>query len=190
MSFPKNFLWGGATAANQYEGGWQEGGRGIAVHDLITNGTKDEPRRIFCKNDQGDEVTIQMGECIPYGYVGFLKEGYYYPSHQATDFYHHYKEDIALMAEMGFKTYRLSISWTRIFPYGDDETPNEEGLHFYDNVIDELKRCQDVKGTGYIGSVEDSIWMQVGEGEIYSAGFDLNGAIVPWFILHKFFDGL
>lgn len=103
MSFPKNFLWGGATAANQYDGGWQEGGRGIAVHDLITNGTKDEPRRIFCKNDQGDEVTIQMGECIPYGYVGFLKEGYYYPSHQATDFYHHYKEDIALMAEMGFK---------------------------------------------------------------------------------------
>ena len=95
MSFPKNFLWGGATAANQYDGGWQEGGRGIAVHDLITNGTKDEPRRIFCKNDQGDEVTIQMGECIPYGYVGFLKEGYYYPSHQATDFYHHYKEDIA-----------------------------------------------------------------------------------------------
>ena len=75
MSFPKNFLWGGATAANQYEGGWQEGGRGIAVHDLITNGTKDEPRRIFCKNDQDDEVTIQMGECIPYGYVGFLKEG-------------------------------------------------------------------------------------------------------------------
>ena len=140
MSFPKNFLWGGATAANQYEGGWQEGGRGIAVHDLITNGTKDEPRRIFCKNDQDDEVTIQMGECIPYGYVGFLKEGYYYPSHQATDFYHHYKEDIALMAEMGFKTYRLSISWTRIFPNGDDETPNEEGLHFYDNVIDELKK--------------------------------------------------
>ena len=59
-----------------------------------------------------------------------------------------------------------------------------------DYVIDELKRCQDVKGTGYIGSVEDSIWMQVGEGEIYSTGFDLNGAIVPWFILHKLFAGL
>ena len=138
MSFPKNFLWGGATAANQYEGGWQEGGRGIAVHDLITNGTKDEPRRIFCKNDQDDEVTIQMGECIPYGYVGFLKEGYYYPSHQATDFYHHYKEDIALMAEMGFKCYRMSIAWTRIFPLGDEEEPNEEGLQFYDDVFDEL----------------------------------------------------
>ena len=140
MSFPKNFLWGGATAANQYEGGWQEGGRGIAVHDLLTNGTKDDPRRIYCQNDQGEETTIQMGECIPFGYKGVLKEGYYYPSHQATDFYHHYKEDIALMAEMGFKTYRLSISWTRIFPNGDDDTPNKEGLKFYDNVIDELKK--------------------------------------------------
>ena len=140
MSFPKNFLWGGATAANQYEGGWQEGGRGIAVHDLITNGTKDEPRRIFCKNDQGDEVTIQMGECIPYGYVGFLKEGYYYPSHQATDFYHHYKEDIALMAEMGFNVFRFSICWSRIYPLGDEETPNEEGLKFYDEVISELEK--------------------------------------------------
>ncbi|HFF2554307.1 TPA: family 1 glycosylhydrolase [Listeria monocytogenes] len=140
MGFPENFLWGGASAANQYEGGWQEGGRGIAVHDLMTDGTKDNPRRIYCKNDAGDEVTIQQGECIPTGFRGYLKEGHYYPSHQATDFYHHYKEDIALMAEMGFKTYRLSISWTRIFPNGDEELPNEAGLIFYDNVISELKK--------------------------------------------------
>ena len=140
MTFPNNFLWGGATAANQYEGGWQEGNRGIAVHDLMTDGTKDLPRRIYCQNDKGDEVSIQQGECIPFGYHGILKEGYYYPSHQATDFYHHYKEDIALMAEMGFKSYRLSISWTRIFPNGDDDEPNEDGLKFYDNVIDELKK--------------------------------------------------
>ena len=140
MSFPNGFLWGGATAANQYEGGWNEGGRGIAVHDLMTDGTKDEPRRIYCRNSAGDEVTIEQGECIPFGYQGFLKEGYYYPSHNATDFYHHYKEDIALMAEMGFKVYRLSISWTRIFPNGDDLVPNEEGLRFYDQVIDELKK--------------------------------------------------
>lgn len=140
MSFPTNFLWGGATAANQYEGGWKEGGRGIAVHDLMTDGTKDEPRRIYCRNDAGDEVTILQGECIPFGYQGFLKEGYYYPSHNGTDFYHHYKEDIALMAEMGFKVYRLSVSWTRIFPNGDDLVPNEEGLGFYDRVIDELKK--------------------------------------------------
>lgn len=65
MSFPKNFLWGGATAANQYEGGWQEGGRGIAVHDLLTNGTKDNPRRIYCQNDQGEETTIQMENVFP-----------------------------------------------------------------------------------------------------------------------------
>ena len=135
--FDKDFLWGGATAANQYEGGWQEGGRGIAVHDLLTNGTKDDPRRIYCQNDQGEETTIQMGECIPFGYKGVLKEGYYYPSHQATDFYHHYKEDIALFAEMGFKTFRMSIAWTRIFPTGLEETPNEKGLEFYDAVFDE-----------------------------------------------------
>lgn len=138
MAFPNDFLWGGASAANQYEGGWNEGGRGVAVHDLMTDGTKDEPRRIYCMNNSGDEVTIQQGECIPFGYEGHLKEGYYYPSHQATDFYHNFKEDIALMAEMGFKTFRLSISWTRVFPNGDDERPNEAGLQFYDSVIDEL----------------------------------------------------
>ena len=64
-------------------------------------------------------------------------EGYDYPSHRASDFYNHYKEDIALMAEMGFKCYRMSIAWTRIFPNGDEEEPNEEGLKFYDNVFDE-----------------------------------------------------
>lgn len=84
------------------------------------------------------EGVIGQGACIPIGAKGILKEGYYYPSHNATDFYHHYKEDIALFAEMGFKVYRLSISWTRIFPNGDDEIANEKGLEFYDNVIDEL----------------------------------------------------
>lgn len=139
MAFPENFLWGGASAANQYEGGWNEGGRGIAVSDLITDGTKENPRRIWCADNNGNETTIQMGECMPIGYHGILKDNEYYPSHQATDFYHHYKEDIALMAEMGFKVFRLSIEWTRIFPNGDDEEPNEEGLKFYDDVIDELK---------------------------------------------------
>lgn len=138
MKFPDNFLWGGATAANQYEGGWQEDGRGIAVHDMLTDGSQRMPRRIYCQNEAGFITSIQAGECIPPGYHPFIKEGEYYPSHNATDFYHHYKEDIALMAEMGFKTYRLSISWTRIFPNGDDVQPNQEGLQFYDAVIDEL----------------------------------------------------
>ena len=104
------------------------GGRGVAVHDLMTDGTKDEPRRIYCRNAQGDEVTIQQGECIPFGYVGFLKEGYYYPSHQATDFYHHYKEDIALMAKWVLKHIVYLFHGTRIFPNGDDEKPNEERI--------------------------------------------------------------
>ena len=138
MKFPDNFLWGGATAANQYEGGWQEGGRGIAVHDLLTDGNQQNPRRIYCKNEAGDIITIQAGECIPFGYSPYLKEDEYYPSHNATDFYHRYKEDIKLMAEMGFKTYRLSISWTRIFPNGDEDDANAEGLKFYDDIIDEL----------------------------------------------------
>ncbi|MEK5026272.1 glycoside hydrolase family 1 protein [Paenibacillus sp. FSL M7-1046] len=138
MGFPQGFLWGGATAANQYEGGYKEGGRGLAVSDLMTDGTKDSPRKIFYQFPDGREGEIGQGACIPIGAKGILKEGYYYPSHNATDFYHHYKEDIALFAEMGFKVYRLSISWTRIFPNGDDETANEKGLEFYDNVIDEL----------------------------------------------------
>ncbi len=140
MSFPEKFLWGSATAANQYEGGWQEDGRGPAVHDFLTDGTKDEPRVIWCKNNNNDIISIQAGECIPSGFHPFLKKDAYYPSHIATDFYHHYKEDIALMKEMGFKVFRLSISWTRIFPNGDDEQPNEKGLLFYDDVIDELKK--------------------------------------------------
>lgn len=140
MKFPTNFLWGGATAANQYEGGWQEGGRGIAVHDMLTDGNQENPRRIYCKADNGNITSIQAGECIPFGFHPFIKESEYYPSHNATDFYHCYKEDIKLMAEMGFKVYRLSISWTRIFPHGDDKEPNEDGLRFYDAVIDELKK--------------------------------------------------
>ena len=140
MSFSKDFLWGGATAANQFEGGYDEGGRGLAISDLITDGTKDDPRKIFYRFDDGREGYIGLGDCIPTGAKGILKEGYYYPSHVATDFYHHYKEDIKLFAEMGYKVYRLSISWTRIFPTGEEKQPNEAGLKFYDDVIDELKK--------------------------------------------------
>lgn len=140
MEFPKDFLWGGATAANQYEGGYDQGGKGLAVADLITDGNKSIPRKIFYRGADGQEGYITPGECIPVGAVGIMKEGYYYPSHIATDFYHHYKEDIALFAEMGFKILRLSISWTRIFPHGDDVEPNEAGLQFYDDVFDEMKK--------------------------------------------------
>ena len=114
----KDFLWGGATAANQYEGGYKEGGRGLSINDVEMGASHGKKREIHDS----------------------IKPGVYYPSHNATDFYHHYKEDIALMAEMGFKVYRMSICWSRIFPNGDDKLPNEAGLQFYDDVFDELRK--------------------------------------------------
>lgn len=113
---PDNFMWGGAVAANQLEGGWQEGGKGVSIMDVLTAGSNQTMRRIT--------DGIQPGE--------------HYPNHEAIDFYHHYKEDIRLFAEMGFKCFRTSIAWTRIFPKGDEEKPNEEGLRFYDDLFDEL----------------------------------------------------
>lgn len=120
--FPKGFLWGGATAANQCEGGYLEGNKGLSTVDVIPAGK--------------DRFPVMLGK------MKMMKcdEEHYYPSHEAIDFYHNYKEDIALFAEMGFKTFRLSLSWARIFPNGDDEMPNEEGLKFYDNVFDECHK--------------------------------------------------
>ncbi|GBG95788.1 6-phospho-beta-glucosidase [Ligilactobacillus salitolerans] len=113
--FPADFLWGGAVAAHQIEGAYQEGGKGLAITDLFTLGDKDHPRKIT--------ETIEASE--------------YYPEHVASDFYHRYPEDIKLLAEMGFKCFRTSISWPRIFPQGDELEPNEAGLKFYDDVFDE-----------------------------------------------------
>ena len=115
-SFRKDFLWGGATAANQYEGAWDTDGKGPSISDMCTNGSHTTPKRVTPE----------------------FEEGTLYPSREATDFYHHYKEDIALAAEMGFKVFRMSINWTRIFPTGMEEEPNEAGLAFYDKVFDEL----------------------------------------------------
>lgn len=145
MAFNENFLWGGATAANQYEGGYLEGGKGLSTADVVTAGSHTVPRMITWKNPATGETGktgIGFGAPMefPEGAVPAVIEGEYYPSHVATDFYHHYKEDIALMAEMGFKTFRLSMNWARIFPNGDDAEPNEEGLKFYDAVFDECKK--------------------------------------------------
>lgn len=120
--FPENFLWGGALAANQCEGGYKEGGKGLTTVDLCPAGLN---RRKVME-----------------GKIDVLKplENEYYPSHEAIDFYHRYKEDIALFAEMGFKCLRVSIAWSRIFPNGDEEIPNEEGLKFYDSMFDEMIR--------------------------------------------------
>ena len=112
--FRPDFLWGGAVAANQIEGAWNLDGKGDSVPDHCTNGTHTVPKRI----------------------TRIIREDCFYPSHEASDFYHHYAEDIALMAGMGFKVFRLSINWTRIFPTGMEEMPNEAGLAFYDRVFD------------------------------------------------------
>ena len=112
--FRNDFLWGGATAANQMEGAWNVDGKGPSILDMCTNGSHKVPKRI----------------------TSVLEENTRYPSHEAIDFYHHYEEDIALFAEMGFRCFRFSINWTRIYPTGEESKPNEKGLEFYDKVID------------------------------------------------------
>ncbi|MBM7636097.1 glycoside hydrolase family 1 protein [Streptococcus saliviloxodontae] len=130
--FPKDFLWGGATAANQYEGAWNEDGRGPATSD--TSRAVDPSERRSMGSEFSTPMTLEK-------VVAALEdtEGLY-PKRWGSDFYHRYKEDVALMAEMGFKTFRMSISWSRIFPKGDELEPNEAGLAFYDKVFDELNK--------------------------------------------------
>ena len=111
--FPEGFLWGGATAANQFEGAYNEDGKGLSIQDLMPKGIT---------GPMSEEPTEDNMKLI------------------GIDFYHRYKEDIALFAEMGFKTFRLSIAWSRIFPNGDELEPNEKGLEFYDKVFDELAK--------------------------------------------------
>ena len=138
--FPNGFLWGGATAANQYEGGWNEGGRGPALTDVTTGGTVDSPRMVTWIDKYGSpHASPSHGFTLPEGASYAVLEDYYYPNHKGTDFYHHWKEDIGLFAEMGFKVFRMSISWSRLFPNGIEETPNPEGVEFYRNVFKELK---------------------------------------------------
>ena len=144
MKFPKTFLWGGETAANQYEGGYLEGGKGLSTSDAMTNGSHTVPRRITWKDTEGNihEQPSGFGFTmnLPEGAEVVTAEGYYYPSHTATDFYGHWKEDIALMGEMGFRCFRLSINWARMFPKGDESEPNEAGVQFYSDVFDECKK--------------------------------------------------
>lgn len=111
----KNFLWGGAVAANQYEGAWNVAGKGLSVADVMTKGSAKKPREVIAGIIPGKE----------------------YPNHLGIDFYHHYKVEIKLFTELGFKCFRLSIAWSRVFPKGDEEKPNEAGLRFYDDVFAE-----------------------------------------------------
>lgn len=115
-AFPKGFLWGGAVAAHQFEGGWQAGDKGVSIADVMTAGDNETKRRIT--------DGVQSGEN--------------YPNHDAIDYYHRYHEDDQLFADLGLNCFRTSIAWTRIFPNGDEEQPNEAGLKFYDDVFDDL----------------------------------------------------
>lgn len=117
--FPKDFYWGGATAANQFEGGYKEDGKGLSVPDTLTLGSKDTDREYHYPIDESK---------------------YVYPSHKGSDFFHHYKEDIKLLSEAGLNMFRMSVQWSRIFPNGDEHNPNPEGIEFYRNVFTELKK--------------------------------------------------
>ena len=140
MSFPVDFLWGGATAANQVEGAWNVDGRGPALTDVTTGGTVDAPRLITAIDKDGRHFTLTRGEKLPEGAHYAVLDEYYYPNHSGVDEYHRYAEDIALFAEMGFRTYRMSISWSRLFPRGDEKEPNKEGVEHYRKVFEELRK--------------------------------------------------
>ncbi|HBY23178.1 MAG TPA: 6-phospho-beta-glucosidase, partial [Propionibacteriaceae bacterium] len=112
-TFPEGFLWGGAVAANQYEGAYDLDGKGLSIQDVMPHGIMAPPT----EEPTSDNLKLE-----------------------GIDFYHRYAEDIALFAEMGFKVFRFSIAWSRIFPQGDEETPNEAGLAFYDRVLDECEK--------------------------------------------------
>lgn len=140
MKFPDKFLWGGATAANQIEGGYDLDGKGLSTNDVITNGSFGKPRNITWMNKDGkvEFTSYRDTEYLTPDTNFVCVDRCIYPNHDAIKFYKHYKEDIALFAEMGLKSYRMSIAWSRIFPNGYDMEPNEKGLEFYDKVFDEL----------------------------------------------------
>ena len=139
-NFPKGFLWGGATAANQVEGAWDADGRGPALTDVTTGGTVSESRKITYIDKDGKHGALTRGQKLPEGAHYAVLDECYYPNHLAVDEYHRFKEDIALFAEMGFKTYRMSISWSRLYPHGDEKEPNKAGVEHYREVFQELKK--------------------------------------------------
>ncbi|WP_294561733.1 family 1 glycosylhydrolase [uncultured Traorella sp.] len=129
--FKENFLWGGATAANQLEGGYNLGGKGLSTADMVCYVSRKE-------SEGANTETVPYEKCLKI-LNGEINETNY-PKRRGVDFYHRYKEDIKLFSEMGFKVFRMSINWARIYPNGDDIEPNEEGLKFYDDVFDELHK--------------------------------------------------
>lgn len=129
--FPKNFLWGGAVAANQVEGAWKVDGKGFSVADIATY-KPNVSVKDYAAHMQISTQLVEKAISDP--------TDKWYPKRRGIDFYHRYKEDLALFAEMGFKTLRLSIAWTRLFPTGEEREPNQKGIDFYLSVFKEMKR--------------------------------------------------
>lgn len=132
-SFPENFLWGGAIAANQVEGGWNLDGKGLSVADMATYKPK------LDNKDYSKHLSILKEDILKSSQDSTDK---IYPKRRGIDFYHHYREDLELFSEMGFKTLRLSIAWTRLFPTGEETVANQKGIEFYLNIFKEMKRLK------------------------------------------------
>lgn len=143
--FPRDFQWGGAICAAQAEGAYNVDGRGLSIQDVLTAGSKHHFRKVIWENEKKERGYVEMGlnkkkMFFPKNSHPIISSAEYYPNHIGNDFYHHYKNDIKLLAKMNFNSFRLSISWSRIFPNGDDINPNEKGLQFYRNVFLECKK--------------------------------------------------
>ena len=156
--FPKNFLWGGATSSSQIEGGYREGDRGLTIQDVVTAGNNHQPRYFtYLDRDGVPGKYPQFGGALPEGARYAVCDGEYYPNHQGVDFYHRYPADIKLLGEMGFKVFRMSICWSRIFPNGIEAQPSKEGLDFYRSVFLDLKKY----------GIEPLVTMWHGEDPVY-----------------------
>lgn len=139
--FKEDFLWGGDISAAQIEGGWKEDGKSATEVDYLLGGNKDTLRYAYYKTVDGEiKKVMQHSGQLPKGAKFIFKEDAFYPNHIASDFYHRYQEDIALLAEMGFKALNLTISWARILPQGITGGVNEKGILFYKNLFVELKK--------------------------------------------------
>lgn len=141
MSFPEGFFWGGDISAAQIEGGWDQDGKSPVEADYLLAGDKNTMRYAYYRTEDGQvgKVMQHSGQ-LPPGAKYIMKEDEIYPNHTASDFYHHYKEDIALLAEMNFKALNLSLSWARIMPHGIAGGVNQAGIDYYRNVLKELRK--------------------------------------------------
>ena len=141
MTLSKDFLWSAGTSANQHEGAYLEDGKGLSIADCMTKGSLKLLRHVTYRKPDGEIESVPFNQVnAPEGSVFGQFEDYEYPSSVGSDFYHRFKEDIQLLKESGQNAFRMTIAWSRIYPNGYDEKPNEAGLKHYDELFDELKK--------------------------------------------------